>query len=49
MGKACSDDLRERVVKNYSDGMQQQDIIRNFSIGMDTLNRWIRKYRKQAS
>lgn len=49
MAKAYSNDLRERVIKNYLDGMSKEDIVNIFVIGLDTLNRWIRKYKKTGS
>lgn len=49
MAKAYSNDLRERVIKKYLDGMTKKDIVNIFAIGMDTLNRWIRKYKKTGS
>ncbi len=49
MAKAYSIDLRERVIKNYSDGMSKEDIVNIFAIGIDTLNRWIRKYKKTGN
>ena len=33
------------AVTNYVCGMPKAEIIKIFSIGMDTLNRWIRKYK----
>lgn len=44
MGKAYSVDLRERAVTNYVCGMPKAEIIKIFSIGMDTLNGWKRKF-----
>jgi transposase len=49
MAKAYSNDLRERVIKNYLDGISKEDIVNIFAIGLDTLNRWIRKYKKTGS
>lgn len=49
MAKAYSNDLRERVIKNYFEGMSKEDIVNIFVIGIDTLNRWIRKYKKTGS
>lgn len=49
MAKAYSNDLRERVIKNYLDGMSKEDIVNIFVIGLDTLNRWIRKYKKTGN
>jgi transposase len=47
MAKAYSNDLRERVIKKYLDGMSKEDIVNIFVIGLDTLNKWIRKYKKK--
>uniref|UniRef100_UPI0040576FB4 IS630 transposase-related protein n=1 Tax=Candidatus Electronema sp. TaxID=2698783 RepID=UPI0040576FB4 len=49
MTKAYSNDLRERVIKKYLDGMSKEDIVNIFVIGLDTLNRWIRKYKKTGN
>lgn len=49
MAKAYSQDLRERVIKSYESGMSKQEIINIFIIGLDTLNRWIRKYKETGS
>jgi transposase len=49
MAKAYSSDLRERVIKSYESGVPKEDIINIFMIGMDTLNRWIRKYKETGS
>lgn len=49
MSQAYSQDLRERVIKNYEIGISKQNIIAIFHIGMDTLNRWIRLYRDTGS
>ncbi|HET8685262.1 MAG TPA: IS630 transposase-related protein [Methanosarcina sp.] len=49
MAKAYSSDLRERVIKSYESGVPKKDIINIFMIGMDTLNRWIRKYKETGN
>lgn len=49
MAKAYSKDLRERVIKSYEAGMPKEEIINIFIIGLDTLNRWIRKYKETGS
>lgn len=49
MAKAYSNDLRERVISSYESGMSKEEIINIFIIGMDTLNRWIRKYKETGS
>lgn len=49
MAKAYSNDLRERVIKSYESGVSKEEIINIFIIGMDTLNRWIRKYKETGS
>jgi len=36
-------------MKNYSNGMSKEDIVNIFAIGIDTLNRWIRKYKKTGN
>ena len=49
MTKAYSNDLRERVIRNYESGASKKEIVDIFVIGMDTLNRWIRKYKETGS
>ena len=49
MAKAYSNDLRERVIKSYESGVSKKEIISIFMIGMDPLNRWIRKYKETGS
>ena len=49
MSRAYSGDLRERVVKNYAEGMQKIDIIKIFKIGKDTPNRRIRQYKETGT
>ena len=49
MAKAYSKDLRERVIKSYEAGMPEEEIINIFIIGLDALNRWIRKYKETGS
>ena len=49
MAKAYSNDLRERVINNYLEGMSKEDIVNIFVIGIDTLNRWIRKHKETGS
>ncbi len=44
MSKAYSNDLRERVIKNYEEGMPKEKLVEVFKIGISTLNRWIRNY-----
>ncbi len=41
--------MREISIKKYESGVTRKDIINIFMIGMDTLNRWIRKYKKNGS
>ena len=41
--------MKERVIKSYESGVPKEDIINIFMIGMDTLNRWIRKYKETGS
>ncbi len=48
MAKAYVSDLRERVIKKYESGVPK-NIINIFMICMDTLNRWIRKYKETGS
>lgn len=49
MSKAYSNDLRERVIKNYEEGMPKEKLVEVFKIGISTLNRWIRNYLKTGS
>ncbi|CAK8714293.1 MAG: Transposase [Candidatus Electronema aureum] len=49
MAKAYSNDLRERVIKNYESGISKKEILDIFIISLDTLNRWIRKYKETGS
>lgn len=49
MAKAYSNDLRERVMKSYEAGMSKESIVKIFIISLDTLNRWIRKYKETGS
>jgi len=49
MSKAYSKDLRERVIKNYEEGMTKEKLIEIFQIGISTLNRWIRNYRETGN
>jgi transposase len=49
MAKAYSNDLRERVIKSYESGISKGEIINIFIISLDTLNRWIRKYKETGS
>jgi transposase len=44
MSRAYSEDLRERVIKCYENGVSKWSIVIIFNIGIDTLNRWIKKY-----
>lgn len=44
MSKAYSNDLRERVIKSYEEGMPKRSIVEVFKIGIRTLNRWIKNY-----
>ena len=49
MAEAYSSDLRERVIRNYESGMPKEEIVSIFIIGLDTLNRWTRKYKETGS
>ncbi len=49
MTKAYSNDLIERVIKIYESGDPKKEIVNIFVTGMDTLNRWIRKYKETGS
>ncbi len=49
MAKAYSNDLRERVIKSYESGISKKEILDIFIISLDTLNRWIRKYKETGS
>jgi transposase len=49
MSKAYSQDLRERVIKSYKEGMPKEDIVKLFRIGISTLNRWIKEYQRSGS
>lgn len=49
MAKAYSNDLRERVIKSYESGISKGEILNIFIISLDTLNRWIRKYKETGS
>lgn len=49
MSKAYSEDLRERVIKNYENGIPKNVIIIIFNICMVTLNRWIKEYKESGS
>ena len=49
MAKAYSNDLRERVIKIYESGISKGEILNIFIISLDTLNRWIRKYKETGS
>jgi transposase len=49
MSKPYSEDLRERVINCYEKGVAKHSIILIFNIGMDTLNRWIRRYKETGS
>ena len=49
MSRAYSNDLRERVIKNYEEGMPKEKLVEIFKIGISTLNRWIRNYLKTGS
>lgn len=49
MAKAYSNDLRERVIKSYESGISKGEIINIFIISLDTLNRWIRKYKETGN
>jgi transposase len=49
MRKPYSEDLRECVIKCYEADFPKQLIIQIFTISKDTLNRWIRQYKKTGS
>lgn len=49
MAKAHSNDLREIVIKNYSDGMSKEDIVNIFNIRLDILKILIMKHKKTGS
>lgn len=49
MSKAYSNDLRERVIKSYEEGMPKETLVEVFKIGISTLNRWIREYLRTGS
>ena len=49
MSRPYSNDLRERVIKNYKEGMPKEKLVEIFKIGISTLNRWIRNYLKTGS
>jgi transposase len=49
MSRPYSNDLRERVIKNYEEGMPKEKLVEIFKIGISTLNRWIRNYLKTGS
>jgi len=49
MSRAYSNDLRERVIKNYEEGMRKEQLVEVFKIGISTLNRWIRDYLETGS
>jgi transposase len=49
MVKEYSNDLRERVINSYESGISKGEILNIFIISLDTLNRWIRKYKKTGS
>ncbi|CAK8716676.1 Transposase [Candidatus Electronema aureum] len=49
MAKAYSNDLRKRVIKSYESGISKEEILDIFIISLDTLNRWIRKYKETGS
>ena len=49
MKKAYSEDLRKCVINCYEAGFPKTLIIQIFTIGKDTLNRWIRQYKETGS
>ncbi len=49
MSRAYSEDLRERVIQSYEKGIPKSLIVILFNICMETLNRWIRQYKKTGS
>lgn len=49
MSSAYSEDLRKRVIQSYEKGIPKSLIIILFNICMETLNRWIRQYKKTGN
>ena len=47
--KAYSNDLSERVINIYGSGASEKEAVNVFVTGMDTLNRWVRKYKEAGS
>ena len=49
MAKAYSNDSRKRVINIYESGASKKEIVNMFVTCIDTLNRWIRKYKETGS
>ena len=43
--RSYSEDFREAVVKKYKSGISRKEVLAIFSIGSDTLTRWMSMYR----
>ena len=44
--KSYSEDLRQRVVSAYLSGLLQQEVADRFSVSIDSVRRWVKRYRQ---
>ena len=49
MGRACSNDLRERVVFAVADGVSRRQAAARFGVGISTAIRWVRRFQETGS
>ena len=49
MAKTYSNDSREIVINIYGSGASEKEAVNVFVTDMDTINRWIRKYKEAGS
>jgi len=47
--KAYSQDLRERVIRQWKAGTSQAELVRLFAVSVGSIKRWIRLYRTTGS
>jgi len=47
--KAYSQDLRERVIRQWEAGTSQAELVNLFAVSMGSVKRWIRQYRTTGS